>query len=104
MKFPQDATRWTKGIVNEYNEKSFGAPTVLKVRWEDKVQKMITAKGEEIISMSIVFSLIGIAIGDFLFLGISVAADPRSVDSHQVLLTEKIPNVRGTKFVRKVFL
>ncbi len=104
MKFPQDATRWFVIGNNEYNEKAFSDATALKVRWEEKIQKMITPKGEEITSMAVVYSLIDITIGDFLFLGSSIAADPRTLNSHQVLLTEKIPNLRGTKFVRKVFL
>lgn len=105
MRFTQDATYWAPATTNEFNEITYSAPTALKVRWEDKLTKMNTPDGKEVMSKAIVYSQIDLEIDGHLFLGTSVEADPNDEpDAHLILFFGNTPNLSGTKSVRKSIL
>ena len=102
MRFTQDATYWAPFTTNEFNEITYVAPVPLKVRWEDKLSKMNTPEGKEVMSKAIVYSQIDLAIDGHLFLGTSLEGNPDNVpDAHLILFFGNTPNLSGTKSVRK---
>jgi len=99
----QTATLWSAGATDVYGNPTFSAPVAVPCRWEDKQTKALDFQGNEIISNSIVYVDRDYAMGDYLLLGVSVAATPPAT-AKEVRNFSKIPNLKATEFVRKVIL
>lgn len=105
--YKQTATYWAPATRNGYNEKTYGSPTTLKVRWEEKTELIIGKGGEQIVSKSRVWIKAGQSIvrGGYLYLGTSVATDPEALgDAYIVLDVEVIPSVLNVESLTKVYL
>ena len=99
----QDITSWT--VTDDgYGGWTYGTPVTFKGRWEDRQTTFRDAEGEEVVSNAIVYLIQDVAIGDFLFEGETVAADPTTVGAQRVRQFNKIPNLRKTEMQRKAFL
>lgn len=101
----QTATLWVPGSVDISGDATFAAPATLTVRWEDKEEVFTTPDGEEQRASTVVFAGQDISVGSYLFLGTSVAADPKTVSgARKVRGFKKIPSIDGTLFERKAML
>jgi len=101
----QTATLWTRDSVDSYGDPTFSAPVSILVRWEQKTELFVNVRGEEKRSNSVVFLDRDVAVGDFLLLGTSTAADPTSVqNAQQVQDFRKIPSLDGSKYERRAIL
>lgn len=100
----QTATHWTAtGFAA--GDPTFSAPVALMVRWEDKVERIATASGEERMTRSVVYTAVDLAEGDWLFLGASAEADPRNeAGARRVERFDRSPTLDGREFVRKAYL
>lgn len=104
----QTATHWSAtGFAG--GDPSFAAPAVLSpptgVRWEDKVERVSNAAGEERVTRSIVYLGVDVAEGDYLFLGTSAQADPRDEPgARRVERFDRSPDLSGREFTRKAYL
>lgn len=105
-KYKQTATYWAPSTLNEYNEQSFGSPATISVRWEEKTEQFIDKQtGEEQISQSIVYMDTDVVENGFLYLGTSADSDPRdTTKSFLIRRVDKSPNIKGSKYTRKVWL
>lgn len=84
---------------------TFSTPTILKGRWEQRIDNVISPDGEEFVSKANVWVASDVSVGDYLYLGESVAADPTTLDgAYRVQVFGKVPDIRGTNFERKTIL
>ena len=105
MRFTQTATYWAPATVNAFNEKTFGLPVQLVVRWEDTTTKKNDNKSEIVMSKATVYLDQDVAIGGYLFLGASVVLDPNDEpEAHLILFFDRVPNLKGIKNVFKAML
>lgn len=106
LKLRQTATVWSKNGVDGFGKTTFAAPATKLVRWEDKQEKIINAAGEEIMSMAEIFVGEDFNNGDYFCLGDQTSeADPMKVEAaYEIQKTEKIPDLKGTTFVRTVWI
>lgn len=82
----QTATYWAPGALDAYGTPGFGSPVTLACRWQGKTDLIRTPDGREVVSSSVVYPEYELATGGWLYLGTSVAADPRLVEgAYEVL-------------------
>ena len=100
----QDVTHWAV-TKDGYGGNTYAAPVALKGRWEDRSVRFRGPSGDEINSKSVVFLSAEVAENDYIFLGISVAADPSTLpEAFQVASYLEIPDLRNLGKVRKALL
>jgi hypothetical protein len=99
-----DVTHWVS-TPDGYGGYTFAAPAALKGRWEDKTELFRNPAGEEDVSEAIVYISSDVAVADYLFEGVSTAADPTLVaEARQIKQFHKTPNLRHLSHDRKAFL
>ena len=104
-KYPQVVTYWAPTGKDGYDKQTFAAPVSLDVRFESKLEQIISFEGIERISQSQVYSSIDLLEQGWVYLGVSAVADPQTVaGADQILKFGKITNIKGTKAVRRSWL
>lgn len=101
----QDATLWPVAP-DSYGGDTFGAPVPVKCRWEDRTDKFFSQLDQnEQVSRSVVHISQNANVGDYLFSGVSVAADPTTISgAYKIRRFDKIPNLRNLLMLRKAYL
>ena len=105
--YNQTATYWPRGSPDGYGGWVYAAPQLLNVRWEDKVEQIVSPTGEVVTSSAKVWVTSQLELGGYLFYGQSVAVDPESLTSppaYKIIKVVSIPSVMGDKFEYRVFL
>jgi len=105
MKYNQTATYWANPKPDGVGGDTFDSPVELLVRWEDKQSLFLNEKGKQVLSKAIVYPQQDLDLNGYLFLGTSTEANP--VDQAGATLIRsfgKVPNIKATKFLRKVYL
>ncbi len=98
-------THWAKSGINGFNESTFGTPTTLTGRWQDKNELFINALGKETMSTAVIYLPSDVSAGDYLYLGTSIVADPDDVTgAFEVVKVGKTSNVRNTEALVRVWL
>lgn len=110
----QDGVYWAPVAQSKFGASTVAAPVQLtgKVRWEDKLQKVIGEDGEEILSHAEVYlpevaAGVEAKVGGFLWLGLvgSAPADPRAhKQAHEIKAFAKMPDFKAKKFLRIAYL
>lgn len=102
----QEATYWEKTGVDGYNEPTFAAPRRIPCRWEDRVEKIQSDEGVEVISRSRIFVAEDLQHGGYLALGdLTDFPDPRNYPgARRMLGWRKTPSLDGTAFERRAYL
>lgn len=102
----QTATYWAPtGSYDEYGRVAFSAPVTIACRWEDRAELVRTAEGDEFTSSSVVYPEKELARQGYLFLGTSVATDPRTVSgAHEIRQKGRSPSLAGLQVLNKVWL
>jgi hypothetical protein len=96
-------TYWVAGAKDVYGKPTWSTPISVKCRWEDKQQKAVDFRGNDIVTRSIVYVGVDMVLGTYLYLGISTALTPPT-DARELKGFNKIPSVKGTEFERKALL
>jgi hypothetical protein len=111
MKYPQVAVYWGNPQNDGYGGHTFDTATEIRVRWEDKQELFRDVEGREVLSSAVVYSEVDLDLGGFLYLGnvddSGLDSDPLPKEvpaAREIKQFSKIPNLRGTKFVRKSWL
>lgn len=101
----QDATTWPV-TPDEFGGDNFGAPIPIKVRWSDRTEKFISSLDQnEHISSSIVHTDRTLAVGDYIYLGTTIQADPSTVvGAYKIRRFDNIPDIRTLLVTRKAYL
>jgi hypothetical protein len=93
----QTATHWSSTGVDGYGEPTFAAPVSLTCRWEDTTSLIQDAEGNTVPSRSRVWLSTIVKVGDYLYKGVTAAADPRELDNqaYRVMDYREIPGLDG---------
>lgn len=109
--YPQKATYWTGRTDTGYGGYSYGAPTVIDVRWEERQEEVVSGGGEIVVSHAVVFTENRLEEGGYLYLGESSEADPTSVKdvnglevAYPIRRISSIPSLDAEFFENKAFL
>lgn len=100
----QTATLWTLNGVDSAGDPTWdsASPRTISVRWEERNDMFINQGGEQEASVSMVVTAEDVSLGDYLFLGTSVAADPKLVDgAYAIKVVEKFPDRKARNFFRR---
>lgn len=101
----QTATYWAPSAKDGYGGYTFVAPVIIDCRWLLKQELFIDAKGKEKTSAAIVLVGQDIDLGGYLYLGTSTESNPKDEgDSFEIRSYAKVPDIKGTSFLRKVWL
>jgi len=97
----QTITYWAAGTPDGFGGVAWGSPTTQNGRWEDKQREVLTPAGDTIISKTFVYLTTDVAIGGYLALGSSTAADPTTLDDAWVVQQfRKSPTIHAEDFER----
>jgi len=96
----QTATWWKKIGQDGYNKPSFDSPVELSCRWEEGQGLSRNMNWEAETLSARVFLSSKVFVGDYLFLGTSVEADPLEVEgAGEVKSAPRIPSVDANTFL-----
>lgn len=73
----QTVTYWAPGAIDAFGQPALASPVGLACRWQTKTDLIRTPQGREVVSTSVVYPESAVLTGGWLYLGSSVAADPR---------------------------
>lgn len=101
----QTVTYWPSTGTDIYGGNTFGSPVTRPARWEDKSELIRDKSGGEYVTKSRVFMAVDFDLDGFLFLGTSVAADPRMVaGAYEIRQRSSIPDLRNLETIFTAFL
>lgn len=107
----QKAVYWGSPVSDGYGGHTWGSPVEIDCRWEDVTKVVQTRDGEEVVSVAQVFVDRDVVKGGVLWLGrladltSSQQSDPATVSGAYVIKrVEKLPEIDGNGFLRKVLL
>lgn len=103
----QTATLWELNGIDSAQEPEFSSasPRQILVRWEERSVNFIGSDGQEEAASGFVMVGEDLAEGDWLFLGVSIVADPSDLQGAvEVKGFEKTPSPSGKYISRKAFL
>jgi len=100
----QKATYWAPGTPDGFGGISFGAPTKVKVHWEDRQDQYFDRGGDVRVSRAVVTIDRPVAIGGYLYLGTTTATDPTSVGAFEIQQITAKPDLRAVDYEYKAYL
>lgn len=105
--FVMTATWWAQVGKDQYGKPTFGTPTKVICRWEDRTDTIIDKKGQERVIKSRVFLEGNTPVTEegYLFLGDSNAASPLGLaKAYEVQGIKRTPDLRNLKQLVVAFL
>ena len=107
-KLRDSITHWPLTGSDGFGGFTFGAPILLKGRWQDKNEVFITPNNEEVVSAAIVYLNTDIAEGDYLAQGdhatVPIANPATLSTAHRVRNYGRSTDLRGLVALRKAWL
>ena len=106
----QTALYWASPTPNGWGGSTWDDPVEVSCRWEQKQELFIDATGEEVRSQAVVFLSQDVDVGGYFMLGDldDISSDTEAPDdvagAFEIRGFAKIPNIKATQFVRKVWL
>ncbi len=107
----QTAVYWSPSSVDGWGVQTFADPVEVSVRWVEKTEMFIGGNGKEQISSAVVLLDQDVEEEGYLFLGdlddldSGQEADPMTANTaFQIRAVKKVPDFRGSNFLRKVWL
>ncbi len=80
--FNQEVTYWAQTAIDSLGTRTFDTPEVVKARWEDRNDLVITLDGEQVPSKSVIYTKETFVLGGYLALGdYSTTVDPTTLDN-----------------------
>ncbi len=105
----QTAVYWAPLPVNDFGRRTFATPVEIACRWEDVQEEFLNAEGGRELSRAKLMVDRDLLVGGMLRLG--VLADVADVDAPQsttgawgIRQFGKMPNFKGTAFLREVYV
>jgi hypothetical protein len=94
---------------DQYGRPIAEAAVEIDCRWEDRTDEFITTTGERQLSNALVYVDRDIVLGGVLLLGtldtVMDITDPKNNEgAFEVLRFDKMPNLKGTEFLRTAYL
>lgn len=100
----QDITYWGPGVQNLYGQAAPAAPILIKGRWQDKIQQVVSMSGEEVTSSAEVYVDREVAISGFLVLGDQTDQPTPTDDAREIRNYSSMPDLRTLGAERKAYL
>lgn len=101
----QTATYWAPGMNDGMGDLVFGAPVLIKCRWQDKMTLIRDAQGRQVPSRAIVYSDRKLDPQGMIILGdLTNLTNPRAAGAMEILATGSSPSLRATTELHKVWL
>ena len=101
----QNITYWSPGVPDGYGGKTWGTPTTIKGRWEDRTEFIIDSQGRQIASLAVVFLVSDVELEGYLYNGTSTESDPTTVSgAREIRSFSKIPTLRFNAYERRAYL
>ena len=113
----QTVVYWGSPLNDGYGGKVFANPVEIQCHWEDVLQTVRKAQGEEIMSKSVVYPLQDLDEEGWLFLGtlddlydlaessFGAISNPLKFDgAYEIKRFDKLSNLKATEYVRKAYL
>mgnify|MGYP000421490687 CR=1 FL=1 len=105
----QKAVYWSPASLDSFGKPTWNTPTEIDCRWTDAVEEFINPEGERVLSRAKLIVDRDLEIKGVLWLGKLVdlvdASNPKNNDNAwEILQTKKTANMRGTKYLRQVYL
>lgn len=100
-------TYWAPTGKNLYGaQNAFVAPVTLAARWEDRQEKVVSAKGVEFVTTAVVFLPQHVDLGGYLAQGDQTShADPSTLEgAHEIKKLSTIPDLRNVLTERRAYL
>lgn len=104
--YSQEATYWGAPVQGGFGGNTFGAPVLIKCRWEDSTEKFMDIYGAERVSKAIVWTYDRLDDGGYLHKGDQTSvSDPTTLDtSYEIHRSDEIPDLRALMYERRVYL
>ena len=105
-KLKQTATYWAPSGQSGYGEQVYSVPVIIKCRWQDSQELVLSKNGELEMSKAIVYTKEEIDLNGYLALGdFTLESDPSNVSrAFEVKKVEVNVSVDGKVYFRKVYL
>ena len=118
----QNAIYWPPATSDDFGQASYGTLVELtledgvnsRVRWEDKIEEFIDAKGTTKLSNAVVYVPVlpgggELAVGGFLWLGdkadlTSETVPTSNAGAYEIGRVDKLPNLKNTEYLRTTYL
>lgn len=101
----QEATYWSPGQNDGMGGLVYGAPVLVRCRWQDRVTLVRNAQGAEVPSRSVIYVDRKLEPQGMLLEGDHTGVeDPLSVRASEILSVGSSPNLRATQELHKVWL
>lgn len=101
----QTATYWARQGTDGLGGYAYAAPVTIACRWQNTNDMFRDQQGREVVSAAVVYVDREMAIGDYLYLGTSAAADPKSVSgSEEIRGYNTSPDLSNSEILVKVML
>lgn len=103
--YKQIATYWPSPSQSRFGGPTFGSPVNIWTRWENKTEQFVDMERREVVSNAVVFTLVSVEIGGYLYLGESVAADPTQIiGAYPIRRVDQNTDLRNLHDIKKVWL
>lgn len=97
-----------EGDVNQFGERKFLLPVEIKCRWEDVGEELLQDDAKEQVFDATIFVDRDVKEGGLLMLGtladLTSSDPPKSILSKRIRKFEKIPTMKGNRFLRVAYL
>jgi hypothetical protein len=105
LKFPHDITYWAPGTTNKFGGLSYGAPVVIKGRWENKVENIIDHNGQDAVSRAQILTESDVLPTGYLLLGISVETEPTEImGAQEIRIIGTSPNLSNMQKLTTAYI
>lgn len=101
----QAATYWPPAGIDAAGKVTFGAPVAIACRWENRNEIFIGPQGREETSTAVVYVGSDVTLQGYLYLGDSVATNPKTVAGAREIRGRGVsPSLGNSQYLVKVFL
>jgi hypothetical protein len=98
-------TYWSPASENNFGAVVFGAPILLRGRWEEHIDRVRKPSGDEVISTAKAFVDRDVLTGGFLLEGdFTTQSDPHAVGAKEILALVTVPDIRNVQRERRAYL
>lgn len=102
--FNQSATYWAPNLPDGFGGFNFISPVVITCRWQDKLNMVRNAEGQEVVSMIVVYADRLLKHKGWLCLGDQSASGNPTADAQEIVQLGQSPSLDGTEVLYKVWL
>lgn len=100
----QTLTHWA-ATPDGYGGYTFGAPSTIKCRWEERGELFRTLSGEEVVSQAVVHLKSNVQEGDYVYLGETDEEDPTTLTTaYRVRRFTRTTDIRNLNVSRVAYL